>query len=77
MTPTFFLFAEDDPVCNVKCVPYEEFIDTNDSVILGTVKAGGHMGFLQGPKMTQWFTEPMYEFLNAVREGAHLKNVDI
>ena len=67
--------SEDDPVCNVKCIPYKEFAGRNDSIILGVTKGGGHLGYLSGLRMTQWFNEPLFAFLNAVKGEAHMKNI--
>lgn len=63
-TPTLFLNSLDDPISDKKAIPYEEFLN-NDNIMLATTDGGGHIGYLHGiMKIEQWFTVPIFEFLN-------------
>lgn len=63
-TPTLFLNSLDDPISDKKAIPYDEFLN-NDNIMLATTSGGGHIGYLHGiMKIEQWFTVPIFEFLN-------------
>lgn len=65
--PTLYLNALDDPIFDKSAIPFEKFHE-NDYIMLATTKGGGHIGFLHGiMSVEQWFTIPIFEFLNYYR----------
>jgi predicted alpha/beta-fold hydrolase len=61
--PTMFFSAIDDPTINQEFNPYKEF-ESNENIIGCFTTRGGHCGHFTGRIIpSQWFAEPMIEFL--------------
>jgi predicted alpha/beta-fold hydrolase len=65
--PTFCLSALDDPITSGMAIPFHKFGE-NEFIFLGTTKAGGHNSWFDHyTSSSQWFTKPVFGFLEAVR----------
>lgn len=63
-TPTFFLNARDDPIIGEQAID-REACEKNTYCLLGTTRRGGHLGYFESVTSSrQWFTQPVFEFLN-------------
>ena len=63
-TPTFFLMAKDDPIIGEKAID-TNVCGKNPYILLGVTNKGGHLGYFESTmSYRQWFTEPVFEFLN-------------
>lgn len=66
-TPTFIMMAKDDPVIGGKSIDYET-CQSNPNVLLGVTEHGGHLGYFESVFSTdQWFTKPVFEFLDSFK----------
>ncbi|TNV77721.1 hypothetical protein FGO68_gene4644 [Halteria grandinella] len=65
--PTFILMAKDDPIVGRDTIEYD-LCKANQTIILGVTDSGGHLGYFESIMGTeQWFTRPVYEFLNCYK----------
>ena len=63
-----FLHALDDPIIVGRSIDYETCMK-NENILVATTQHGGHLGYFESLFSTkQWFTQPVYGFLNAFRE---------
>ena len=63
-TKTLFISALDDPVTGNTWIPYEEF-ENNKNIIMMATNTGGHVGHFTSILSTrQWFTKPTFKFFN-------------
>ena len=68
-TKTMFIVALDDPITGNTCIPYEEF-DKNENICLIATDAGGHIAHFTSMFSTQqWFTHPVYHFLDYAQKN--------
>jgi predicted alpha/beta-fold hydrolase len=59
--------AKDDPIIGELAIDYDT-CSRNPYVLLGVTDRGGHLGYFESAFNTkQWFTKPIFEFLNAVQ----------
>ena len=68
-TKTLFISALDDPVTGCTWIPYEEF-ENNDNIIMMATNAGGHVGYFSSIlSRKQWFTQPVFKFFNHIQKS--------
>ncbi|KAL3457816.1 Alpha/Beta hydrolase protein [Aspergillus heterothallicus] len=60
--PFFVVQAEDDPIANVKALPFQEISQTPYGVMM-TTSWGGHLGWFEFGG-GRWFVKPVTNFLN-------------
>ncbi|KAL2871287.1 putative hydrolase, alpha/beta fold family [Aspergillus lucknowensis] len=68
--PFFVVQAEDDPIANVKALPFQEICQTPYGVMM-TTSWGGHLGWFEFGG-DRWFVKPVTNFLNMM-----VKRVDL
>jgi len=62
--PLFVYHTEDDPIICPKCIPYEKIL-SNDNIIIGSNKYGGHLSSHHSFfKRDQFMVEPPLEFFS-------------
>ncbi|KAL2828266.1 Alpha/Beta hydrolase protein [Aspergillus cavernicola] len=69
--PFFVVQAEDDPIANVKALPFQEIGATPYGVMM-TTSWGGHLGWFElgGDR---WFVKPVTNFLNSMAKDIDLE----
>ncbi|KAL3480662.1 Alpha/Beta hydrolase protein [Aspergillus californicus] len=73
--PFFVIQAEDDPISNIKALPFQEIGQTPYGVMM-TTSWGGHLGWFElgGDR---WFVKPVANFLNMMAKEIDLETAPV
>jgi predicted alpha/beta-fold hydrolase len=68
------LNALDDPIIDPSLYPFKE-LETSEHVIAGFTTKGGHCGHFTGGWLpTQWFANPLLQFLDHLEAKARVQD---
>jgi len=71
--PFLAVHAVDDPIAVKEAIPYEEFRQNPDTILL-TTSMGGHLCWFESGG-SRWYTKPVYNFLNHMAFETDLEGV--